>query len=175
MLSRCFVGHKKMINGTFQKNMYYGVTIVSYINCDPQDFYQRLLAANLRLSWDDFKVSSHSFIDGSMIIAKGDNCTGYLFAADGMEASESDLYCFLHEELKNGEGINIFGAYTPRSGQQIQSRAHFRHLDGRIMCLERRVLLEENGAVRILRCHSDFEHENVVPFPGPSSLADMLP
>lgn len=149
-----------------------GVTMISGILGDARGFYARLLTSGLRLSLSPVPISLHTLPDGALITAQERDCTGYLLAADGIEASESDLYRFLHAELAEGQGINVFGRYAPDEGKLIQSMAHYRHVEGRIMCSERRVLHDGLGGVELLRSRSDIEHDNVVPLRRPSEDPD---
>lgn len=143
-----------------------GVTIISSIPRDPEGFHKRLLLAGLRLSVGPAKIGVFTPAEGPTISAVGSGCTGYLLASDGMEASESDLLGFLSGELEEGEGINILGRYAPDPDRTVQSRAHFRRIDGRIMCAEERLILHADGTVEPLLRRSEIRDGNVVPLEG---------
>lgn len=150
-----------------------GVTIITPVPQDHHGFYKRLLMAGLRMARSEIKIGVNTLPEGPAIFATGPDCTGYLFATDGIEASESDLYRFLHEELNEGQGVNIFGKYVPEPGKLVQSMAYFRHFEGRIMCSEERTLIGADGTIETLRRRSDLQHDNIVPFRGRGSATDL--
>lgn len=152
-----------------------GVTIIAPLPSDHQGFHNRLLMAGLRLSPSKVTIGVGALPEGPAILATGPDCTGYLFGTDGVEASESDLYRFLLEELREGQGVNIFGKYAPEPGKLVRSMAHFRHFEGRIMCSEERTLIGADTTVETLHRRSDLKQGNVVPFRMPRTDTDPHP
>jgi hypothetical protein len=150
-----------------------GVTIISLIPDDASKFHNRLLISGLRLSTGQADVGLYWRSDGGVISATGPGCTGYLLATDEVEASESDLFRFLLEELGDGQGLNIFGRYRPEPDKTVQSWAHFRQLDGRIMSSEKRLLTTPDGA-ELLRNRSDLGYDNVTPLIGPDLSSGLI-
>jgi hypothetical protein len=140
-----------------------GMTVIGPIPGDPQGFHQRLLLSGLRFAPVPVRTALYSLPTGMVIAAFDERCTGYLFATDGFEAPESDLYRFLSAELRDGEGVSISGEYAPDPDRTIRSEAHFRFVGGRLMCAEERVLLGPNGQRELLRSRTDLAFANVVP------------
>lgn len=139
------------------------MTMIGPIPGDPQGFHQRLLLSGLRFAPVTVRTSLYRIPAGPVIAAFDDSCTGYLFATDGFEAPESDLYRFLSGELRDGEALNISGEYAPGPDRTIRSDAHFRMVGGRLMCAEERVLLGPNGQRELLRSRTDLAFGNIVP------------
>lgn len=144
-----------------RKNPDQGMTVISLIPNDPAKFYKHLLMSGIRLSQNKARVGLFRLHDGGVISATGPDCTGYLFATDGIEVSESDLFRFLSTELEEGQAVNIFGRYSPEPDKTVQSRAHFLRLDGRIMCVEERRLTSADGQVEMLRSRADIDFDNI--------------
>lgn len=142
----------------------HGLTFISPVRTDPYAFHNRLLLSGLRFAPVPVKTFIEVLETVRVIAAIDAQCTGYLFGTDGVEASESDMFEFLSEELKAGDWITISGRYTPASGQTVQSMARFAMVGGRLISAEERVLIEACGRRQILRSRSDLKLDNVVPF-----------
>lgn len=130
---------------------------------DPRGFHRRLLLAGFRFAPVPVLACLHETPLGPAIVACHESCTGYLFATDGVEASETDLFHFLSAELQDGEGISISGQYVPNPGHLIQSDAHFRKVGDRLLSTEERVLTGPGGLREVLISRSDLLFGNVVP------------
>ena len=148
------------------------LTMISGIRRDPKGFQTRLLAAGLLFAPGPVRIRLHTLEEGPAISAVGPACTGYLYGADGVEASETDLYRFLEGELRDGEAVLIFGKYAPEEGRTVKSTGYFMRVNGRIRSAEERTLIDADGRVEDLKRRSDIEFGNVVPLRGPTADPD---
>ncbi|PTX52426.1 hypothetical protein IQ03_01322 [Gemmobacter caeni] len=152
-----------------------GVTLIYPVPEDADGFYQRLLLSGLRLAPVPVHVSLSPVNGRNVLVARNEACTGYLFATDGIEAPESDLFRFLSQELSNGERLTISGRYAPDPGTVIETESHFLMLGGRLMTSERRVMTGPGGERTLLRSRSDLSHDNIVPLAVRGELAGVSP
>jgi hypothetical protein len=150
-----------------------GSTLIFPIRDDTGDFYQRLLMSGLRLAPVPVRVAITPFRGAWVLRAHDESCTGYLFATDGIEASESDLFQFLSQELSEDDRLTIAGRYSPAPGTIVETEAHFLMVRGRLLSSERRVMTGQDGARVLLRSRSDLSHDNVVSIGERSDLEDM--
>jgi len=142
-----------------------GVTLVYPLPEDADAFYQRLILSGLRLAPVPVQASVTQTQGYNVLLARHDACTGYLFATDGIEAPESDLYRFLSEELSERGRLTISGRYVPTPGSIVVAEAHFLMIGGRLLTSERRVMTGSDGDYVILRSRSDLKDDNVISLP----------
>lgn len=152
-----------------------GATLIFPIPNDTGDFYQRMLMSGLRIAPIPVRVAIIRLKGGGWVLkAQDEACTGYLFATDGIEASESDLFRFLSQQLSDEERLTIAGRYSPSPGVTIDTEAHFLMMNGRLLSSERRVMTGEDGSQVLLRSRSDLSHGNVVSIGERSDIEDMV-
>jgi len=152
-----------------------GVTLIYPLPPDPEDFYRRLLLSGLRLAPVPVHVSLTVANGHNVLVARDDACTGYLFATDGIEASESDLFRFLSQELPDRGRLTISGRYAPSPDAIIETESHFLMISGRLLTSERRVMTGQDGVRTLLRSRSDLSHDNVVSLGTRPELAGAAP
>lgn len=138
-------------------------TTLSPVPGEAQGFYQRFLLAGLRIASGPTDVVMHPLSDGMAISAIGTGATGYLIDTEGLEVPESDLTDFLLRELGEGDGLNVFGRYSPGLDMTVESKAHFRFVEGRFLTAEERFLIRPDGVRQTLRSRSDISFQTVIP------------
>ena len=147
-----------------------GVTMICPVPHDIDAFCHRLVLFGLWLSPAPCDVR-REMIDGvEKLVARGEACTGHLFATDGYEAPAEELLQFVAQELQAfGGKLIISGGYVPSPGKLVETQASFEMSDGVVLMQETRVMTGSGEEPVALRSRSDFR-DNVVSFPSPVVL-----